>query len=119
MNEQSGNLFFDLLNILSVAIGLQNLQENREQSAHNDVQTANSQQAKFILSEISRQFEEQNRVLAQQNETLAEILEKLEELRAERHEDNLSVDSVCRQIRRSLLARKTPSVQHGITPSDD
>ena len=113
---QQNNNFLDMLNMLSVLIGLQNLQENREQSAHNDVKTANSQQAKFILSEISRQFEEQNRVLAQQNETLAEILEKLEELRAERHEDNFSV---CRQIRRSLLARKIPSIQHGITPSDD
>lgn len=55
--------FFDLINIISVLIGLQNLQENREQSAHNDVQSANVSQAKFLLNELTKQFEKQNEML--------------------------------------------------------
>lgn len=55
--------FFDLINIISVLIGLQNLQENREQSAHNDVQSANASQAKFLLNELTKQFEKQNEML--------------------------------------------------------
>lgn len=61
MNNNGNGL--DLLNILSLIIGLQNLQENREQSAHNDVQTANNNQAKFLLEEINKRFEEQNVIL--------------------------------------------------------
>ena len=38
----------DLLNIVSILIGLQNLQENREQSEHNDIQSANDNQAKML-----------------------------------------------------------------------
>lgn len=55
--------FFDLIDIISVLIGLQNLQENREQSAHNDVQSANAIQAKFLLNELTKQFEKQNEML--------------------------------------------------------
>lgn len=56
MNAQNGynNNFFDLLNLASVLIGLQNLNENRTQSAHNDVQRENDKQAKFLLQEINR-----------------------------------------------------------------
>lgn len=62
----------DLLNIVSILIGLQNLQENREQTAHNDVQIANDNQAKFLLNELKKQFDEQNKML---NEIL-QILKK-------------------------------------------
>lgn len=62
----------DLLNIVSILIGLQNLQENREQTAHNDVQIANDNQAKFLLDELKKQFDEQNKML---NEIL-QILKK-------------------------------------------
>ena len=62
----------DLLNIVSILIGLQNLQENREQTAHNDVQIANDNQAKFLLDEFKKQFDEQNKML---NEIL-QILKK-------------------------------------------
>jgi hypothetical protein len=58
-NQQNDNL----LNILSVFLALQNLQENREQSAHNDVQIANDNQAKLILTEINGKFAEQNKML--------------------------------------------------------
>lgn len=64
----------DLLNIVSILIGLQNLQENREQTAHNNVQIANDNQAKFLLDELKKQFDEQNKML---NEIL-QILKKQE-----------------------------------------
>lgn len=60
----------DILNVLSFMLGLENLQENRAQSAHNDVQTANQKQAEYLLEEINKRFEEQNRILA-------EILDRL------------------------------------------
>ena len=62
----------DLLNIVSILIGLQNLQENREQSEHNDIQSANDNQTKFLLDELKKQFDEQNKML---NEIL-QILKK-------------------------------------------
>mgnify|MGYP006895547094 FL=1 len=43
MNEQQNN--GDWLNILSILLALQNLQENREQTKQNDVQAANDKQA--------------------------------------------------------------------------
>ena len=60
----------EAINLLSFVIGIENLQENREQSKHNDVQMANDKQAKFLLEEISKKFEEQNIILK-------EILNKL------------------------------------------
>ena len=61
----------DILNVLSFMLGIENLQENRTQSAHNDVQAANQQQAEFLLGEINKRFEEQNKILG-------EILERME-----------------------------------------
>ena len=55
--------FLDLVNIISLVIGMQNLQENREQSAHNDVHAENDMQAKYLLSELNSKFEEQNKLL--------------------------------------------------------
>lgn len=54
---------FDLLQILSIILGYQNLIENRQQSTHNDVNVANDKQAKFLLEELNRKFEEQNAML--------------------------------------------------------
>ena len=56
--------FGSLLGALSVLLGLQNLQENREQSAHNDVESANDKQAAYLLEQIRGMFEEQNALLA-------------------------------------------------------
>lgn len=53
----------NLINILSFMIGLENMQENRLQSAQNDVQMANDKQAKYLLEEINRRFDEQNEML--------------------------------------------------------
>lgn len=69
--------FLDTLNAISVILGMQNLKENREQSAHNDVQIANAEQAKFLLVEIAKQFQEQNKILAEHTVMLQEILKIL------------------------------------------
>jgi hypothetical protein len=53
----------DLISVLSFLIGVQNLSENRQQSAHNDVQAANDAQASYLLSELGRKFDEQNEML--------------------------------------------------------
>lgn len=44
--------FMNLVNALSLVIGMQNLQENREQSAHNDIHFENELQAQYLLTEI-------------------------------------------------------------------
>lgn len=55
--------FLDLINALSLVIGMQNLQENREQSAHNDIHADNEAQANYILTELTKLLEEQNVML--------------------------------------------------------
>ena len=67
----NGNLF-DALNLASLLIGIQNLQENREQTAQNDVQQANNRQARFLLQELGKKFDEQNAMLKR----ILELLER-------------------------------------------
>lgn len=55
-NNWNGNL----LNVLSILLGYENLMENRQQSADNDVNMA---QAKQILDDLHEQFAYQNRLL--------------------------------------------------------
>lgn len=66
----SGLSYSDILAIVSLVIGLQNLSENEQQSAHSeelirqiDVDAANDRQAQRLLEELGRQFEEQNQML--------------------------------------------------------
>lgn len=66
--------YINAINILSFMLGLKNLEENREQSKHNDVQAANDKQAEFLLQDIHEQFEKQNKILEQQNILLYELL---------------------------------------------
>ena len=61
--HNQNNELINLINILSFMVGIENLSENRIQSAHNDVQIANDKQAEYLLNEINRQFEEQNKML--------------------------------------------------------
>lgn len=70
----------DIIAVLSFALGLENLQENREQSAHNDVQAANDKQAKYLLDELTNQFERQNQMLEFQNSVLLDIQKRLNRL---------------------------------------
>lgn len=68
----------DVLGVASFMLGLENLQENREQSAQNDVNAANDKQASYLLSEIGKRLDRQDR-------TLESILEKLERLENREH----------------------------------
>lgn len=77
MNDQNNN-FGDLINIIALEIGLENLFENRIQTAQNDVQSANDKQAEYLLSEINRRFDEQNEILAEQNRKLDRLIEVME-----------------------------------------
>ena len=82
MNSQydnQNNEIINLINVLSFVIGYSNLLENRAQSAHNDVQAANDKQSHYLLQEINRRFDEQNKILEEQNVILARLLELLEE----------------------------------------
>ena len=76
--QDQNNELVNLINVLSFVVGLQNMQENRLQSAQNDVQAANERQAKYLLNEINRRFDEQNKILEEQNVMLARLLELLE-----------------------------------------
>ena len=62
-----------LISVASLLLGLENLYENRQQSAQNDVGAANDKQASYLLEEIGKRLDKQDR-------TLERILEKLEQL---------------------------------------
>lgn len=57
MNNGNFSLL-DVITVLSFVIAIQNLEENRQQTADNDVHKANDQQAEFLLKEIDRKFDE-------------------------------------------------------------
>ena len=69
----NGIEFADALGIASLIVGLQNMVENRQQSEQNDVSSANDKQASYLLAEIGKRLDAQDR-------TLDRILEKLEQL---------------------------------------
>lgn len=69
--------FMDAISILSLALGYENLLENRQQSAQNDIGAANDAQAKFMLEEINRRFEDQNKVLVEIQQRLQSLEDKL------------------------------------------
>lgn len=48
----------DLLDVISIILGYENLIENREQSAHNDVEKANDAQTKRLLIELDKKFDD-------------------------------------------------------------
>lgn len=52
-----------ILDAMSVVIGVQNLYENREQSAQNDIAKHNQEQAKFILNDLHKRLDYQNELL--------------------------------------------------------
>lgn len=67
------NEYGNLINILALAIGLENLSENRQQTAYNDVNASNQKQADYLLKKIDEKFNQQNAILA-------EILKRLERI---------------------------------------
>lgn len=69
MNDR-GYDFLDILSVASFYLGYCNLLENEMQSKNtddlikkNDINLANDNQAKFLLEELSRKFDEQNAML--------------------------------------------------------
>ena len=83
MNNNNQN-YSDLLNVLSLILALENLNENRQQSQYNDVHKANDEQAELLLEKINKRFAEQNEMIdlilkIQQNHTdmLREIYQLL------------------------------------------
>ena len=70
----NNNSFGDLLNLISIMLGYENLMENRQQSADNDVNSANQKQVKQILDDLHLRFDVQNEVLKYQNSLLEQIL---------------------------------------------
>lgn len=77
MNQREFD-FIDLISILSLMLGYENLIENREQSKQNDISAANDAQAKFLLKNIDDKFEEQNQMLKQLLDITTQINEKLD-----------------------------------------
>ena len=76
--QNQNNDLINLINVLSFVIGYSNLNENRQQSYRNDVQSANKAQAKYLLNEINRRFDEQNKILEEQNRILERLIELIE-----------------------------------------
>lgn len=70
MGEQRQFDALDIISVLSFMLGYENLLENRQQSAQNDVSAANDKQAKFLIEELGRKFEEQNSMLLEILEVL-------------------------------------------------
>lgn len=69
MNDKQYD-FLDFLSVMSFYLGYRNLIENEMQSKStvelikkNDINSSNDKQAKFLLEEISRKFNEQNKML--------------------------------------------------------
>lgn len=77
MNDGSNNNFGNLLNLISILFGYENLMENRQQSAENNISKSNQEQAKQILDDLHEQFNEQNAMLEYQNSLLEQILDLL------------------------------------------
>lgn len=75
--DNQNNDLINLINILSFMVGLENMQENRQQSQYNDVHKANDEQAKLLLKEINERFEKQNIILREHTALLTEILDIL------------------------------------------
>lgn len=72
---QNNDQFLDLINALSLIIGVQNLQENRAQSQANNIHYENDMQAQYLLAELTKKFEEQNVILRKILSILERIIE--------------------------------------------
>lgn len=70
MGDQRQFDALDVVSVFSLLLGYQNLLENRQQSAQNDVSASNEKQAQFLIEELGRKFEEQNAMLREILEVL-------------------------------------------------
>lgn len=79
-DENNNNVTSDLLNLISIILGYENLMENRQQSADNNVEKHNRKQSDQILTDLHKQFDKQNEILKYQNRLLEQILKILKEI---------------------------------------
>ena len=77
MNNNNNDTLGIILDILSIMLGYENLIENRQQSANNNVAKHNSEQTKKLLDDLHTHFNNQNEILKYQNTLLEEILKIL------------------------------------------
>lgn len=73
-NNNNENMVGNLLNVVSIMLGYENLLENRQQSADNNVAKHNRQQSDMLLQDLHIQFDKQNEMLEYQNTLLEQIL---------------------------------------------
>lgn len=73
-NQNNNDMTGNLLNLVSIMLGYENLIENRQQSADNDVAKHNKKQSDALLQDLHAQFDKQNEMLKYQNRLLEEIL---------------------------------------------
>lgn len=76
-NDDNKDMSDFFLNFIGIILGYQNLLENRQQSAYNNINKSNQEQAKKILDDLHIQFNIQNAMLEDQNRSLEEILKIL------------------------------------------
>lgn len=76
-DENNNNVTSDLLNLISIILGYENLMENRQQSADNNVEKHNRKQSDQILTDLHKQFDKQNEILKYQNRLLEQILKNI------------------------------------------
>lgn len=73
-NNNNNDVTGNLLDLVSIMLGYENLMENRQQSADNDVAKHNKKQSDALLQDLHAQFDRQNEMLEYQNRLLEEIL---------------------------------------------
>lgn len=93
-SSNQNNNFLDAIEILSFILTLQNLYENREQSAHNDIQSANTNQTHLLLNQLNKNFEYQNEMLENISCRLSDIEYRMRKIENRyynggKHETNL------------------------------
>lgn len=67
----------NLLDLISIWLGYENLIENRQQSADNNIAKRNKEQSDQLLADLHKQFDKQNETLKYQNFLLEQILKIL------------------------------------------
>lgn len=63
--------FMNAVDLAALLIGIVNLQENRQQTAYNDVNAANELEARYILEQVNKRLDAQDAMLSK----ILEILE--------------------------------------------
>lgn len=63
-SQQNNNNFINAIDIAAFIIGVMNMVQNRQQTEQNDVNAANDKQARYLIEELGKKFDEQNEMLA-------------------------------------------------------